>query len=117
MGVPKLAKVPRPKLHPQIIPFTISACPTFNIRRDTSSSKMGLLQKWRRASGNQTAGDPVGEKASPIENERGGSGDGDGGGYGGERRDWTTSILLFSFWAGLMFYVFNLAPNRTPVKT
>lgn len=30
-------------------------------------------------------------------------------------RDWTTSILLFVLWGGLMYYVFNLAPNQTPV--
>lgn len=104
------------KLRSQTIPFkrSISVCPSFNIRRDSSSSKMGLLQKWRSASGSQTAGDPVGEKASPVESERDGS-DGSGGGNGGEGRDWTTSILLFVFWAGLMFYVFNLAPNQTPV--
>ena len=75
---------------------------------------MGLLQKWRSASGSPNAGDPVGEKATPVESERGGS---SGGGNGGEGRDWTTSILLFVLWAGLMFYVFILAPNQTPVIT
>lgn len=39
---------------------------------------------------------------------------GDGGG-GVEGRDWTTSFLLFVLWAGLMYYVFNLSPNQTPV--
>ncbi|CAK9315534.1 unnamed protein product [Citrullus colocynthis] len=92
---------------PTIIPFNFS--PNFNIRPNSNSSKMGLLQKWRITSGSQTAGDPV-EKASPIESERGSSGNGNGG----EGRDWTTSILLFVLWAGLMFYVFNLAPNQTP---
>ncbi|XP_047333802.1 uncharacterized protein LOC124937562 [Impatiens glandulifera] len=32
----------------------------------------------------------------------------------GEGRDWTTSILLFLLWGGIMYYVFNLAPNQTP---
>ncbi|GLJ18382.1 hypothetical protein SUGI_0325500 [Cryptomeria japonica] len=32
-------------------------------------------------------------------------------GNGGE---WTTSILLFGLWAGLLFYVFILSPNQTP---
>lgn len=95
---------------PTIIPFNFS--PNFNIRANSNSSKMGLLQKWRTASGSQTAGDPV-EKASPTESERGSSGNGNGG----EGRDWTTSILLFVLWAGLLFYVFNLAPNQTPVFT
>ncbi|GAB2285170.1 hypothetical protein Dimus_019622 [Dionaea muscipula] len=30
-----------------------------------------------------------------------------------EGRDWTTSILLFFFWAAILYYVFNLAPNQT----
>lgn len=107
-------------LRHQIIPFkhSISVCPNFIIRRDSSFSQMGLLQKWRSASGSQTAEIPVGEKAIPSETDRGGRGGGSGGGGGGdggEGRDWTTSILLFVFWAGLMFYVFNLAPNQTPV--
>ncbi|XP_073118083.1 uncharacterized protein [Elaeis guineensis] len=37
------------------------------------------------------------------------SGDGDG-----SANNWTTSILLFGLWAGLMYYVFQLAPNQTP---
>ncbi|XP_023511914.1 uncharacterized protein LOC111776784 [Cucurbita pepo subsp. pepo] len=99
--------------NPQIIPFkySTSVCPGINTRRDSSYRKVGLLQKWRSASGTQNAGDPVGEKATPVESERGGS---SGGGNGGEGRDWTTSILLFVLWAGLMFYVFILAPNQTP---
>jgi hypothetical protein len=41
---------------------------------------------------------------------------GGGGGGGGEKlSDWTTSVLLFGIWAGLMYYVFQLAPNQTPV--
>ncbi|KAG9152387.1 hypothetical protein Leryth_016768 [Lithospermum erythrorhizon] len=31
-----------------------------------------------------------------------------------EERDWTTSILLFVFWGGLIYYVSILAPNQTP---
>lgn len=40
--------------------------------------------------------------------------DATGGGKEGER-DWTTSILLFVFWGGLIYYVFNLTPDQTPV--
>lgn len=36
-------------------------------------------------------------------------------GDGGEGKDWTTSILLFCLWGALLYYVFNLAPNQTPV--
>ena len=31
------------------------------------------------------------------------------------KRDWTTSILLFVLWGVLIYYVFNLAPDQTPV--
>lgn len=41
---------------------------------------------------------------------------GDGGNGSGEEKDWTTSFLLFAFWAGLMYYIFFLAPNQTPVQ-
>ncbi|KAJ0988214.1 hypothetical protein J5N97_006570 [Dioscorea zingiberensis] len=47
---------------------------------------------------NEGEGKPVGEERS----ERG--------------NDWTTSVLLFGFWAGLMYYVFQLTPNQTPVR-
>nr|DAD23689.1 TPA_asm: hypothetical protein HUJ06_025152 [Nelumbo nucifera] len=39
-----------------------------------------------------------------------------GNGNGGNGRDWTTSILLFGFWIGLMYYVFMLTPNQTPSR-
>ena len=32
-----------------------------------------------------------------------------------EGRDWTTSILLFVLWSALMYYVFNLTPDQTPL--
>ncbi|WOK95236.1 hypothetical protein Cni_G03943 [Canna indica] len=38
---------------------------------------------------------------------------GDGGGSG---IDWTTSVPLFGLWAGLMYYVFQLAPDQTPYR-
>jgi len=41
------------------------------------------------------------------------SGSGSGG---GKLSDWTTSVLLFGIWAGLMYYVFQLAPNQTPYR-
>ncbi|KAG6474748.1 hypothetical protein ZIOFF_068687 [Zingiber officinale] len=34
---------------------------------------------------------------------------------GASASDWITSVLLFGLWAGLMYYVFQLAPNQTPV--
>jgi hypothetical protein len=43
-------------------------------------------------------------------------GGGGGGGGGGQLSDWSTSVLLFGIYAGLMYYVFQLAPNQTPVR-
>lgn len=34
-----------------------------------------------------------------------------------EERNWTSSLLLFLLWGALMYYVFNLTPDQTPVKT
>ncbi|MED6183158.1 hypothetical protein PIB30_035477 [Stylosanthes scabra] len=48
------------------------------------------------------------------ESKVGGSKNGNGNGNGG--RDWTTSILLFFFWAGILYYVFLLTPNQTPSR-
>nr|CAB3480756.1 unnamed protein product [Digitaria exilis] len=39
-----------------------------------------------------------------------------GGGGGGKLSDWTTSVLIFGIWAGLMYYIFQLAPNQTPYR-
>lgn len=39
-----------------------------------------------------------------------------GSGGGGKLSDWTTSVLIFGIWAGLMYYIFQLAPNQTPVR-
>ncbi|KAL6842450.1 hypothetical protein ACP4OV_027685 [Aristida adscensionis] len=35
---------------------------------------------------------------------------------GGKLSDWTTSVLLFGVWAGILYYVFQLAPNQTPYR-
>ncbi|TVU06686.1 hypothetical protein EJB05_49910, partial [Eragrostis curvula] len=39
-----------------------------------------------------------------------------GGGGGGSLSDWTTSVLLFGVWAGILYYVFQLSPNQTPYR-
>ncbi|KAH0448065.1 hypothetical protein IEQ34_021865 [Dendrobium chrysotoxum] len=51
------------------------------------------------------SGVPVGEEVKR-------SGDGDGRG-----NNWTTSVLLFGLWAGLMYYVFRLSPDQTPTES
>lgn len=50
-----------------------------------------------------------------LKEESEAGGDGTGNGNGGQGRDWTTSILLFLLWAALMYYVYFLTPNQTPV--
>ena len=52
--------------------------------------------------------DPVLGKGDSDRNEVGNDG-------GGDRGDWSTSILLFLLWAALMYYIFYLAPDQTPV--
>ncbi|MCL7035389.1 hypothetical protein MKW94_022903 [Papaver nudicaule] len=49
------------------------------------------------------------KKSTTDESKLGNNNGGDGG-------DWTTSILLFGLWAGLMYYVFMLTPNQTPSR-
>lgn len=74
------------------------------------------LQKWRFYSSLDTDRNPresVLGDGDYLEEEVGSNGD-DGNGSD-EERDWTTSFLLFGLWAGLIFYIFFLAPNQTPV--
>ncbi|PIN03458.1 hypothetical protein CDL12_24001 [Handroanthus impetiginosus] len=71
------------------------------------------LQICHSSSNTQTPQDPPLTSSTSEENEL--VVDEDGGDGGGEERDWTTSVLLFAFWAGLMYYVFFLAPDQTPV--
>lgn len=52
--------------------------------------------------------DTVAEKEDESESEKG---------KGGEGGDWTTSALLFVLWVGLLYYVFNLTPDQTPVSS
>lgn len=63
----------------------------------------------------QSSQDPSLVSAPPDENELLDDGETGGDGGGEEERDWTTSFLLFAFWAGLMYYVCVLSPNQTPV--
>ncbi|KAK9156361.1 hypothetical protein Sjap_003841 [Stephania japonica] len=53
--------------------------------------------------------DSVEESQDPDVNKLGSGNGGDGG-------DWTTSILLFGLWGALMYYVFLLTPNQTPIR-
>lgn len=74
-----------------------------------SLQKKGLLQICKSTSNSQNPEDPVLSDEDGLESEVGKSAS------VSEGRDWTTSILLFVLWGVLMYYVFNLAPNQTPV--
>nr|XP_016464553.1 PREDICTED: uncharacterized protein LOC107787485 isoform X2 [Nicotiana tabacum] len=61
----------------------------------------------------QNQEDPIMKKDTDVSTEI--SGGSNNGGSGGDQWDWTTSFLLFGLWGGLMYYVFFLAPNQTPL--
>ncbi|XP_017697113.2 uncharacterized protein LOC103702387 isoform X2 [Phoenix dactylifera] len=74
----------------------------------SSVGSRGLLQVCRDSTERKNFGGSfLDEKGPTVERS------GDGGGSG---NDWTTSVLLFGLWAGLMYYVFQLAPNQTPAS-
>lgn len=68
--------------------------------------KRGGLQICQSSFNTQNPEDPAAEKGAKLESENGDGGDGG---------DWTTSALLFVLWVGLIYYVFNLTPDQTPV--
>ncbi|XP_052178480.1 uncharacterized protein LOC127792143 isoform X2 [Diospyros lotus] len=78
----------------------------------SNCQKKGLLQRCQSSMNNQNSQDSVLEEEASLEREMNGSEDSSGG----ESGDWTTSFLLFLLWAGLMYYVFNLSPNQTPLR-
>lgn len=71
--------------------------------------RKGLVQICHGNLTNQNSEDPAVEKGDSLEGGVGGSGN------GGEGWNWSTSILLLVLWGALMYYIFNLAPNQTPV--
>ncbi|KAL2458303.1 uncharacterized protein Fot_55780 [Forsythia ovata] len=82
---------------------------------EKKKKKKGLPQICHNAFYVRTSQDPVLVPLKENGGRSGGSGgDGGGGGGDGEERDWTSSFLLFAFWAGVMYYVFFLTPNQTP---
>lgn len=68
-----------------------------------SFKRKGVLQICQSTLNTQNSEDETDQdKGSAVDN-------------GKEGRDWTTSILLFVLWGALMYYVFNLTPDQTPV--
>ncbi|XP_077237627.1 uncharacterized protein LOC143879241 [Tasmannia lanceolata] len=71
-----------------------------------TSSRRSLLYVCQSSLNEQNSEDPVSKEGANVENK---VGNGNGG-------DWTTSILLFAFWAAILYYVFMLTPNQTPSR-
>ncbi|KAJ4785498.1 transmembrane protein [Rhynchospora pubera] len=99
--IPTLLHNPRLPLHPKILDppklFFVS---------------MSLIPRERRSSIRSSNLDTqIQEKEDEVGVPNGGD---DGG--GNNWNDWVTSGLLFGLWAGLMYYVFQLAPNQTPYR-
>jgi hypothetical protein len=99
---PSLIRQARVPLHPKILDphrCSFAACCLGHIKR--SSIKSSRLDT------------QIEVKEEEVKVSDGGGGD---GGDGNNWSDWVTSGLLFGLWAGLMYYVFQLAPNQTPVQ-
>lgn len=79
-------------------------------------NNLGLQSRRSSLNAQSPQDPPLVSSPEEEENELLAGGDGGGSGGGEEEMDWTTSFLLFGFWAALMYYVFFLAPNQTPVS-
>ncbi|KAL3633667.1 hypothetical protein CASFOL_022429 [Castilleja foliolosa] len=115
-----LSPPPRSSISPPKTLISLSVKTNFSSKFPKTSSfflkqkKCNLpLQTCHCSSKNHTPQDPTLISSSDEETELL-SGGGNGGRNDGDNRDWTTSFLLFAFWAGLMYYVFILAPDQTP---
>ncbi|GMP53225.1 hypothetical protein CsSME_00018754 [Camellia sinensis var. sinensis] len=83
-----------------------------------SHRKKGLLQICLSSMNTQNSQNPQNpdlEREDSLASELGGHGGRTSSSPGGDGGDWTTSFLLFLLWGGLMYYIFNLTPNQTPV--
>ncbi|KAF8410880.1 hypothetical protein HHK36_003417 [Tetracentron sinense] len=93
------------------IPFLKTTNPTISLKPALSPfGRQGLLQICQSSFNSQDSKDPILKEGDSGEDQSG------NGNYGGDGRDWTTSILLFVLWAALMYYVFMLTPNQTPFR-
>lgn len=103
---------------PKTLTLDSSRTRFISIPRTPNSSKyLNLRTKFQTFQVCHDSGDE-GSKESPIGEEDGllSESRNRDGGKQQQQNDWSTSILLFGFWAGLMFYVFKLTPDQTPVR-
>lgn len=111
ISFPNSAKIKNPKTH-----FFKNSIYNYNYINTKISvfGKKGRLYICHSSLNFQNQEDPIMEKDTDVSNEV--SGGSNNGASGGDQWDWTTSFLLFGLWGGLMYYVFFLAPNQTPVS-
>ncbi|KAJ6802677.1 uncharacterized protein M6B38_191005 [Iris pallida] len=92
-----------PSLNPKALKLRNKSLSSGTLALRTHSKRL-RLQLCRDSSDRDGEGPIIEEaKASSLEKEK-------------EKGDWTTSVLLFALWAALMFYVFRLAPDQTPIR-
>lgn len=84
------------------------SCPSVVTKVPTISGNR-FLQIRRRSLNTPSSQDSVSEEDKVVAVDDGGK-----AASGGDGWSWTTSFLLFGFWAGLMYYVTFLSPNQTP---
>ncbi|XP_009588490.1 uncharacterized protein [Nicotiana tomentosiformis] len=110
ISFPNSAKIKNPKTH-----FFKNSIYNYNYINTKISvfGKKGRLYICHSSLNFQNQEDPIMEKDTDVSNEV--SGGSNNGASGGDQWDWTTSFLLFGLWGGLMYYVFFLAPNQTPL--
>ncbi|CAN4110130.1 unnamed protein product [Withania somnifera] len=109
VSYPNTAKIKNPKT--QFFKNSIYRCNFVNTKISGFRQK-GSLYVCQNSFNLQNQEDPSIVKdvdSSMEENELG------GGDNNGDQWDWITSFLLFGLWSGLMYYVFFLAPNQTPL--
>ncbi|KAK4369286.1 hypothetical protein RND71_013078 [Anisodus tanguticus] len=107
ISFPNSAKIKNP--NNQFFKNSIYSCNYINTKI-TGFGEKGRLYICHSSLNFQNQEDSVTDKDE--EHELGG---GSNNGGNGDQWDRTTSFVLFGFWSGLMYYVFFLAPNQTPL--
>ncbi|XXG55191.1 hypothetical protein AAC387_Pa03g2911 [Persea americana] len=111
LSLPKSPQLPRIQFQPPLRNQK-NPSPIFRPSNPIApSSRRVLLQICHSSLETENPKDPVQEEGLSVENTKVGN-DGNGRGLS----DWRTSILLFALWGALIYYVFMLTPNQTPIR-
>lgn len=98
---PAFVYCPKPRIQSLAKPISFPLARSFN---GFPFPKRVFMPIVRSSVETQDPQEPNVEKEVPLKMKKNGD----------DGRDWTTSILLFLLWGGIMYYVFNIAPNQTP---